>query len=401
MRKEFFMTPSAKQVEYRYAAVQGTYWASNCTLRGLMAVFLTFHGFNDAQIGYTSSLVYCLTITLSLLLSAWADRHPNSPLKRTITGLFLCGLAAAAVLYALPVPMLMLMLVYALNCCFHNCADSILNALMMQYVDNGIPARYGWPRGVGSITYATMAWVLGVLMERYTPDIILPIFLGLCGLSLLALAFLPDPGPRKLREKQAKVSYVHMLKNNPTLVLLLVACILSGMGQTSATTFLIRVVEKLGGTSKELGVAMFIQAGVELPMMFASGWLLKRFSARGLLVLSFFSSGLRLVMLRFAPNLPVLYGIMFFSMFCFGIYGFASVLFVNSIAGPQEKVRAQSLLSLCYTGGIGGILGNLLAGVLIGPLGVDRVLVLSAALCMSGAGVMVLCTRQYHKQFLQ
>ena len=137
------MTPTAPQVERRYAAVQGTYWAANCTLRGLTAVFLTYHGFRDAQIGYTSSLVYCLTITLSLLLSAWADRHPDSPLKRTITGLFLCGLAAAAVLYALPVPMLMLMLVYALNCCFHNCADSILNALMMQYVDNGIPARYG------------------------------------------------------------------------------------------------------------------------------------------------------------------------------------------------------------------------------------------------------------------
>lgn len=393
------MLPTAAQVERRYAAVQGTYWASNCTLRGLMAVFLTYHGFNDAQIGYTSSLVYCFTISLSLLLSAWADRHPDSPLKRTITGLFLCGLAAAAVLYALPLPVLLFMLVYALNCCFHNCADSILNALMMQYVDNGIPARYGWPRGVGSITYAIMAWVLGTLMETYTPDVILPVFLALCGLSLLALAFLPDPGPRKLREKQARVSYLQMLKGNPTLVLLLCACILSGMGQTTATTFLIRVVEKLGGTSKELGVAMFIQAGVELPMMFASGWLLKRFSARGLLVLSFFSSGLRLIMLRFAPNLPVLYGIMFFSMFCFGIFGFASVLFVNSIAGQQEKVRAQSLLSLCYTGGVGGILGNLLAGVLIGPLGVDRVLMLSAALCMAGAGVMVLCTRQYHKQF--
>jgi len=393
------MLPTAAQVERRYAAVQGTYWASNCTLRGLMAVFLTYHGFNDAQIGYTSSLVYCFTISLSLLLSAWADRHPDSPLKRTITGLFLCGLAAAAVLYALPLPVLLFMLVYALNCCFHNCADSILNALMMQYVDNGIPARYGWPRGVGSITYAIMAWVLGTLMETYTPDVILPVFLVLCGLSLLALAFLPDPGPRKLREKQVKVSYLQMLKGNPTLVLLLCACILSGMGQTTATTFLIRVVEKLGGTSKELGVAMFIQAGVELPMMFASGWLLKRFSARGLLVLSFFSSGLRLIMLRFAPNLPMLYGIMFFSMFCFGIFGFASVLFVNSIAGQQEKVRAQSLLSLCYTGGVGGILGNLLAGVLIGPLGVDRVLMLSAALCMAGAGVMVLCTRQYHKQF--
>ena len=88
-------------------------------------------------------------------------------------------------------------------------------------------------------------------------------------------------------------------------------------------------------------------------------------------------------------------------MFCFGIFGFASVLFVNSIAGQQEKVRAQSLLSLCYTGGLGGILGNLLSGILIGPLGMDRLLILSAGLCMAGAAMMVLCTRQYHKQFSQ
>ena len=193
------MKLSAKRVEVHYAAVQGTYWASNCTLRGLMAVFLTFHGFNDAQIGYTSSLVYCFTISLSLLLSAWADKHPLTPLKRTVTALYLVGLAAAAALYLLPLPVLLFMLVYALNCCFHNCADSILNALMMQYVDNGIPARYGWPRGVGSITYAIMAWVLGALMETYTPNVILPVFLGLCTLSLAALLVLPDPGPRRLR----------------------------------------------------------------------------------------------------------------------------------------------------------------------------------------------------------
>ncbi|MBR6574835.1 MAG: YbfB/YjiJ family MFS transporter [Clostridia bacterium] len=396
------MKLSAKRVEVHYAAVQGTYWASNCTLRGLMAVFLTFHGFNDAQIGYTSSLVYCFTISLSLLLSAWADKHPLTPLKRTVTALYLVGLAAAAVLYLLPLPVLLFMLVYALNCCFHNCADSILNALMMQYVDNGIPARYGWPRGVGSITYAIMAWVLGALMETYTPNVILPVFLGLCTLSLAALLVLPDPGPRRLREqRENKVSYGQMLKTNPTLVLLLVACILSGMGQCASTTFLIRVVEKLGGTSRELGIAMFIQAGVELPMMFASGWLLKRFSAGGLLTLSFFCNGVKLLLLCVAPSLPFLYAVMVFSMFCFGIFGFASVLFVNSIAGVQEKVRAQSLLSLCYTGGLGGILGNLLSGALIGVIGLNCLFLLSAGLCLAGAGVMVLCLRQYRKQFLQ
>ena len=394
------MSLSAKRVERHYAAVQGTYWAANCSLRGLTAVFLSYHGLTDGQIGYTSSLIYFCTITLSLLLSAWADRHPLSPLKRTISALFLLALAAAGVLYLLPLPVLLMMVVYALDCCFHNCADSILNALMMQYVDNGIPARYGWPRGVGSITYAAMAWVLGILMERYTPNIILPVFLLLCGLSLVAILTMPDPGPRKLREQGRKVSYVEMLRHNPTRVLLLCACVVSGMGQCAGSTFLIRVVERLGGTSEELGLAMFIQAGVELPAMFASGWLLKRFSARGLLTLSFCAGALKMLMLALVPSLPLLYGVMAFSVFCFGIFGFASVLFVNSIAGEQEKVRAQSLLSLCYTSGAGGILGNLLAGALIGPLGVSTLLLVSAGLCACGSCVMLLCLRQYRVQFL-
>ena len=394
------MSLSAKRVERHYATVQGTYWAANCSLRGLTAVFLSYHGLTDGQIGYTSSLIYFCTITLSLLLSAWADRHPLSPLKRTISALFLLALAAAGVLYLLPLPVLLMMVVYALDCCFHNCADSILNALMMQYVDNGIPARYGWPRGVGSITYAAMAWVLGILMERYTPNIILPVFLLLCGLSLVAILTMPDPGPRKLRQQSRKISYGEMLRHNPTLVRLLCACIISGMGQCAGSTFLIRVVERLGGTSEELGLAMFIQAGVELPAMFASSWLLKRFSARGLLTLSFCAGALKMLMLALVPSLPLLYGVMAFSVFCFGIFGFASVLFVNSIAGEQEKVRAQSLLSLCYTSGAGGILGNLLAGALIGPLGVNTLLLVSAGLCACGSCVMLLCLRQYRVQFL-
>ena len=392
------MSLTPKRVETHYAAVQGTYWASNCTLRGLMAVFLSYHGLNDAQIGYTSSLVYLCTITLSLLLSAWADRHPQSPLKRIVTALYLLSLAAAAVMYLLPLPILLMMAVYALDSCFHNCADSILNALMMQFVDDGIPARYGWPRGVGSIAYALMAWVLGVLMERYTPNIILPVFLGLCSISLIALFLLPDPGPRKLRESAPQVSYLTMIHRNPTLALLLCACIISGIGQCAGSTYLIRVVENLGGTSAQLGLAMFIQAGVELPMMFASGWLLKRFTARGLLTLSFFASAIKLLLLNLAPNLSVLYLVMAFSLFCFGIYGFASVLFVNSIAGDQEKVRAQSLISLCYTGGIGGIVGNLLSGVLIGIVGLRNLLFISFALCLAGAFIMAMCARRHHKR---
>ena len=96
----------------------------------------------------------------------------------------------------------------------------------------------------------------------------------------------------------------------------------------------------------------------------------------------------------------MLYIVMAGSMLCFGIYGFSSVLFVNSISGEHEKVRAQSLLSLCYTGGIGGILGNLLGGALIDVIGLDALFMVSSALCLLGAVIMILCNRQYQKQFM-
>ena len=393
--------PAASQVERRFACIESVYWSGNCTLRAYMTLFLAYQGLSDGQIGYTASLVYLSTIGTQLVLSNYADKHPASPLKRIILALFLAATALAAMMFALPLPALLMMVTYVLCTAFDNTIDSMLNALFMQHVNNGVPARYGWPRGVGSICYAATAYVVGLLIERFSPNAILPVLVGMCVLGMGALFLMPDPGPRKVSAagKAGQPSYLSMLKGNPTLCLLLLACIISGMGQCSGVTYLIRIVERLGGNSVHYGITSFIQAGVELPMMFASGWLLKRFSSRGLLTVSFCCCFLKIFFMGQVTSLPMLYLVVAGSMFCFGIYGFSSVLFVNSIAGEQEKVRAQSLLSLCYTGGIGGILGNLLGGSLIDVIGLDALFTVSSCLCLAGAVVMVLCSRQYQKQF--
>ena len=394
--------PSPRQVERRFACVESVYWSGNCTLRAYMTLFLAYQGLSDAQIGYTASLVYLATIGTQLILSNYADKHPNTPLKRVILALFLAATALAAVMFALPMPALLMMVTYVLCTSFDNSIDSMLNAMFMQHVNQGVPARYGWPRGIGSLCYAATAYLAGLLIERFSPNAILPVLLFMCLVGMAALFFMPDPGPRQVptqRTDKNQASYLSMLKSNPTLCLLLLACIISGMGQCSGVTYLIRVVERLGGNSVHYGITSFIQAGVELPMMAASGWLLKRFSSRGLLTVSFCCNFLKIFLMSQATSLTMLYIVMAGSIFCFGIYGFSSVLFVNSIAGEQEKVRAQSLLSLCYTGGIGGILGNILGGSLIDVIGLDRLFIVSSCLCLTGAVVMVLCSRQYQKQF--
>lgn len=392
------------RVEGNYAAVQGSFWISNCSIRTYLAVFLTWRGFSDAEIGYTTSLLYITAIVLQLLISNWSDHHRRTALKKTIAALTIAAMAGGAVLWLLPLPVLLMMLVYVVTTACDSSIDGLNNALMMQYVNGGLPVRYGWPRGIGSIAYAIVAYLLGLLIERFSPDVILPCFLGLAALALFCVLLMPAPEhvcPAAPDRGPARpvASYRQMLRGNPTLLLLLSACVVSGIGQASIGTFLIRLVERLGGGTAEYGVATFISAGMELPVMLLSGRLLRRFKAKSLLLFSFFCTFVRLVLLGTAPSIGFLYLAMTFSIFCYGIYGFASVIFVNEIVRWDEKVRGQSLLSLCYTSGIGGILGNLLSGVMLQRFGVGPLMTVSAAFSLTGSFLMLLCWKRHAVQF--
>lgn len=391
--------PSSLRIEINYAAVQGTYCAGSCALTTFMTVFLAWKGFSDRQIGYTTALIYGSTMALQLLLAAYLDRHPAFPLRRGAALLSLTAFGLAAVLCVLPLPILAMMAVYTLACATDNSRASLLAAVMMQYLNRGIPVRYGWPRGVGSICYALLAALLGALMERTSPGILLPAFLLLDLLSLLCLLLLPDPGPQlSVPRPRAADSYLQMLRRNPTLTLLLGGCVLSAMGQCCASTYLVRVVEALGGGERELGLAILLQSGVELPAMLLSSRLLRRWSARMLLTFSFFATAAKMLLILCSGSLAMLYLVLLTSACCFGLYGFASVLFANSLVPEEQSVRTQSLLALSYTSGLGGVLGNLLGGTLIQPLGLQPLLLISAGLCACGAGLMTLCARRHKRQ---
>lgn len=395
------LPPSRLRVEINYAAVQGSYCAGSCALTTFTAVFLSWKGFSDSQIGYTTALIYGTTMALQLLLAAFMDRHPSLPLRRAVAALSLAAFGLGAMLSLLPLPLLCMMAVYTLCCALDNSRSSLLAAVMMQYLNRGIPVRYGWPRGIGSISYALMAALLGSLMERYSPGILLPFFLILDALSLLCLLLMPDPGKApRVQSTENRVSYLQMLRGNPALTLLLCACALSAMGQCCASTYLVRVVESLGGGERELGIAILLQSGVELPAMLLSSRLLKRWSPQQLLTFALFATAGKLVLILLSGSLTMLYLVLLTSVCCFGIYGFAAVLFANSLVPEEQAVRVQSLLALSYTSGVGGILGNLLGGTLIQSIGLSPLLCVSALLCACGAGVMLLCVRK-HRQSLR
>lgn len=392
------MELSPLRVEVNYAALMGTYYTGYCALGAYTAVYLSWMGLSDANIGYVSSLIHLLTMAGSLLLAMWADRQEGG-IKGLLSGTLLLTAVGSLLIWLCPLPVWVNIGLYALISSLNAASAALFTTLLMEYINAGMPVRYGWPRGVGSITYASMAFALGTLTHRFTPGIILPLFLAFDAGSLLFLGIMPrvPAGTARVREIPKHRSVGAMVGGNPTLALLLLAGIFSGAGIAISTTYLVRVVERLGGNSEQLGLAIFLQSGVELPMMILSSALLRRFKAGELLLASFVAVTIKMLLLNHVGAMGALYAVMCTSILCFGIYGFAAPLFANQISAPGETARVQSLLSLCYSSGLGGILGNLLAGAIIDRAGLTAVFYLAFGLCGVGAVIMGLCLRSRNR----
>lgn len=83
---------------------------------------------------------------------------------------------------------------------------------------------------------------------------------------ILCVNLMPDPYAGKdvkaLATARGRTTYRQMLQGNPTLLVFLGCILLNGIGNTASYTFIIRVVERLGGGTAEYGLSEFIRAGV-------------------------------------------------------------------------------------------------------------------------------------------
>ena len=387
--------PSARslfRIEGNYACVQSSYWVSYCTLSAFTTVYLTYRGLTNTQIGLTSSLMSFLAIFLQAGISSFCDHHLSMPIKRIISVIFLVGIGFCGLYSLVPMPIGLLVLTYSAAYVCSNSNYGLLNAQLMQFNNVGIPARYGWPRGCASLLYAIACWLFGMLAETYTPAILPRIYMLGTLVCILCVLLMPDPyrglDLKAILGNTKTTTYRAMLTGNPTLVVFLSAVILYSVGQAAGFTFMIRVVERLGGGTAEYGVSEFARAGVEMPMLFLSPLLLRRFSAKSLVAVAYFFQGLKIVCIILAPSLGWLYAASMLNAFSAGIFVSAVVVLANSLVRLTEKVRAQSLVSLC--GCVGSILGNAYAGWMLDAVGLVPMMISASVFCFLSCAVLAL-----------
>ena len=385
--------PSHFRTWFFYSCGQASYWGSLAAVSGYTVLYLSSKGIADARAGMVVSAAAILAIALQLIISDYADKHPNNLSKTPIVLLASASsMCAFAVIFIKNSPIVIVVL-YTLAVAFLNAVPPFLGTVA---VKSDIHIHFAIPRGIGAACYALNCLVIGFLLRTRDVNIVMMIYAPIAACLALSFHFMREcPRPNIANaEKDPSITYFSMLKSNKVLRYYIIASVFTYLGQQMCSPFLIRIVENCRGGSGELGIALFIQTISQVPMTFSIPKISKKIPMDKLVLISFFAFSARFILMSAARSTAAIYIISALNTFCIGIQCVASIQFADLISGEKEKARAQALTS--FSNNFGQILGGALSTVIIPFVGARGLFAASGAVCFVGFCVMLLSSRLYN-----
>ncbi len=226
--------------------------------------------------------------------------------------------------------------------------------------------NYGKIRFFGSFGWILSACLLGVLLF-HTEILYLPVLGFGAGYFILGLVALKGS-----RAKPASVSdlpFRHLLRNRPFRRFLFVAVIM-GFALIGSYPYTSYFLDDAEVSYLIIGLAMGLAALPELPIMHYSGFFLKKFGSRGMILIGILFLTLKLFGFYFAAGAgSALLFILIQSLHGFGWATFYTgvVRYIDEIAHPQMRSTYQSMFHVPWS--VMGAFGALFSGWLVEQVG--------------------------------
>lgn len=330
-----------------------------------MAGFTPFLTLYYAQLGLTASEIGLLvginplvTLIAAPLWGALADathQHKRLLLLTIIgaIGVVILFLAATSLAQLLPIII----------------GFGLFTAPMMPLIDNSVlvmlgdqRAHYGRLRLWGAIGWGGVGMVGGILVDQWGLHSSFLSFLVFMGALFLVARRLPI-APIRMGERfwQGAASLFADWQWN----ILLLTVFSSSIALSIINSYLFLYVDQLGGNKTLMGYSLAIGTLSEIPSFFYADRLLRRWGARGVLLMALVCQVVRVFAYATMPAawwiLPIslLHGPTFSAMWA------ASVAYASELAAPRGLVAtAQGLLTGIIMG-LGGVVGALVGGLVL------------------------------------
>ncbi len=372
----------------KYSVIHGFYWSILCSNYSFASVFLLAKHFSNGQIGLVLALANIFAVFFQPAVAAFADRTKRISMKGLLAALTGLGglFATVRCFISESIPALAAVLILELTVFF--ALQPLINALGMKLIDGGADLNYGLARGIGSMSYAVLSVLLGVLAERAgagsLPIVSVVFYLMLGGSILLFVkrrppAASPDPARSK---KRPTGGFLVFLRSNKRFAVLAAAVTLIFCSHTMVNNYLIQIIQNVGGTTADMGIAQGISAAVEMPAMIFFGYLVKKIRCSSILKFSLFFFSVKAGLMAAAGNLPTLFAAQLLQCCAYALFIPASVFYVNAIIGKSDAVKGQAVITSAVT--LGGVAASLIGGWILDGPGVRAMLCVGTLLTVVG-----------------
>ncbi|MGB8648725.1 MAG: MFS transporter [Anaerolineae bacterium] len=341
-------------------------------------------GLNGVEIGSLVSLGVLVGVFAAFF---WATLSDGLRIHNRVLSLALILSALAVFLISRADSYAALLPLVALSAFVANPIASFLDSSTLELIKLH-NSSYGAVRLWGSVGWSISTWLVGLLVERSGIHWIFNAYILLMVVTFILSFALPK------RTQVLRTSMWQGLRRliRRDTVIFLVSIFMLSVSSSAAMSFFSIYLDHIGAKEGLIGLSWTFASMSEVPFMFYSGRLIKRFGARRLLGLAFVLYAVRwfLYSLIQAPVLVLV--IQLLGGFSFALFLTTGVTYLNQRTPAGLTTTAQSLYNTVVFG-LAGIAGSLLGGYLFDLVGMQALFQIAAVLALVAFGAFLLIPR--------
>lgn len=387
---EFYLS-----VKKQYVLLHGLFWMTYCVGGSFVSLYLQERGIDNTGIGVVTALCGTGSAILQPLLGRVCDRSSVLTWKKMILLLEIPFLIICILMLFVPGRLAASLFIGLLSLLAHT-IPGFLNAAMSYYQNHGISVNFGVSRGTGSGTFALAALVLGKLADIHGSIIVPVAGIVLSLMFLVIVVKMPCEHTREVHRSSADKASGGFVQRYPAFTLMVAAFATLATTQHMVLTYMLQIIQSLGGGSSELGKALALQAIVEIPMLFGFNRLRKRFRSNTLMVIAAFGFGIKSVAYCLAGSIFAIYLVQCLQIISFAIYVSACVYYTMDVVDVSDQVTGMALMTSVLA--IGTVAGGLIGGVIIDSLGIPALLLSNVAIAAVGIIMVLISNRMLKHQ---
>lgn len=376
-----------RQLNGSFALLHASYYCIIAVNVGFFSLLLSKIGYSDTMIGQVAVATSIVGLFAPPLMGQLCDRWQLNKLLFIVAAV-VAPAAFFVIQHAHGFWVVVLCAVVFYACCIS--VQSVPGGWIAALNADGHNINFSFTRSFGSLSFALISIVIGLIVGKCGIES-LPLLLVAFG-GMLVAAVLPLPTqPKQTPQKERSVKFIPALKvllrNKPYVLLLLCSILYTIPGSVFFTYFAV-YFSQLGGTASWLGVAMFILAVVEVPVMLLYGRLEKVIPVAWLVAISMVGYAVRGICISLAPNATWLTASLLLQVFGLALSVPACQSFIAACTPPEYSSTAQTLAFA--VGGFGTILANVLSTWLVSVTNIKNVFHITSYFALAGAVIFIL-----------